>query len=303
MWLRNFGVVIATVIATASGAGCGGQPSESEASSVAPVTVAADATYTQSEVELPLESIPVGLSVSDSGDLYVLADEGLMKLSSGAAESEMLIPGLPWAYGFVVTAAGAVVGNLDYLQWVDLTDFTVTEIPVANVSEIWALAADRDGNVYLTGSSTPDGRVIKFGADLADPVNVPFPGLSGNSSMAVGPDGSIYVVSYFDDSILVLRPGSQEPEPMDLGGVEGVAKVATTPAGDVLVLVSDEAGSISTEASKVRLVRYAAGSSTPQELAEYVTDSWLVAAGNDGAIYYTAVDDGQWQLRKLTPQA
>jgi streptogramin lyase len=266
------------------------------------VTVAADVHYSESVVPISLDSTPTGLSVAPNGDLYIVTKKGLQTLAKGSTEPRTLVADIPSALGFVVTDKHAIVGYIEKLEIVDLADNGVEERAVANIGDIWGIAADLEDNVYLTGEGRPDGRVIKMNSELSDPVDVPFPGLNSNASIAVGPGGDVYVVDYFKGEITVVRPGKPAPELLDLKGAQGPTRVAASPAGDLFVLVNDHPGSFSTAPAGLTLLRYPVGGSAPVELAKYVTNAYQIAAGADGNVYYVRSQGEGYQLMKLSPQ-
>jgi len=292
-------VVIASALGVMLVAACSNPGSQSEA----PKTVAADAQYSETELPFAIESAPSGLAVAPSGELYMKTQENLESLEPGAAEPRVVVPDLPSAFGFAVTDSRAIAGNFENLVVVDLGNTTVEDLPVVNVGEIWAVAADPDGNVYVTGAGRPEGRVVKLDRELSKPTNIPFPDLAGNSSIAVGPDDAIYVVDFFAAEVRVLRHGEQNPATLQLEEAEGPVRVAVSPSGDLLVIDNLNPGRFSTDPLPVRLLRYPVGSTSPVELAKYDTNSYLIAADAAGNVYYTQEPgDGRTRVMKLSPK-
>lgn len=291
-------VVIASIAASMVVTSCAGSEPDRP-----PSSVAADADYTESVVPITLDEIPTGIGVAQDGQVYVLSADGLVSIGGESDQARTVASELPSAYGFAVMDDDqAIVGNFDLLEVVDLSDGSYLERPVANIDDIWGIAAGADGNVYVTGAGRSASTVIKFGPALTDPVNLPFPGLSSSASIAAGPDGSVYVVSFFDATVVALRPGTDEPAPLELDGADGPTRVATNSAGDLFILDSTDPGNFSTDPIGVRLLRYPAGATTPVELATFETNAYQIAAGHDGSVYYTRSDGDGYELVKLTPK-
>lgn len=235
-------------------AGCATQSefAQPKAGVAEPVSVDSDAAYVESQLPLEFDSVPTGLAVTASGDLYVMTADGLQTIDPESVESHLPAPDLPSAYGFAAARDDAVESN----------------------------------------------------PDLSAPNEMPVPGLHGNQSIAVGPNGNVYVLDWFADAIMVRLPGRDESATVNLAGAQGLTRVAVNAAGDLFVLVADDPGSgFSSEPVGVRLLRYPVGTAEAIELAKFDTDAHLIAAGADGAVYYTRSDVDGYQLIKLTPQS
>lgn len=239
-----------------------------------------------------------GLDVAPDGDVYVVTDS-VEVYRNGSGDPETIAANVGHAFGFAASARKAVVGNFSVLEAVDLDNHSVHERPVANVRKIFALAKDSDGNFYAAGSATPNWRLLRFDPDLSTVVDVPFPGLEETSSVAVGPDGLIYAINIFSDDVLVMRSGEQ-PTKLELNGIEGAQRIATTPTGDILIIRGDP-GHISTSALPVKLLRFPKGQKTPVEVASYETNSYLLAGDDAGNLYYSRGAGDDAELVKLTP--
>lgn len=139
-------------------------------------------------------------------------------------------------------------------------------------------AFDRDGNLFVTfsGSRGQDAPVSIY-VVRPDGTREPYvSGLPNPTSMAVGPDGALYVSSRFDGSVLRVEPGggSVATVATDLGVACGIAF-----APDGSLYVGDRSGSI------LRVVDQKATqiAALPPSVAAF-----HLAFGPDGALYVSA---------------
>jgi len=137
---------------------------------------------------------------------------------------------------------------------------------------------DRDGNLYVTFSGTrgqqvpvsifrvrPGGTRETFSSGIVNP-----------TSMAIGPDGRLYVSSRFEGTVYrVADDGSVEPFATDLGVCCGLAF-----DDDGLLFVGDRSGTVFRVDQKGQATIFA---SLPSSVAAF-----HVAMGPDEALYVTA---------------
>lgn len=137
---------------------------------------------------------------------------------------------------------------------------------------------DRDGNVYLTYSGTrgqqvpvsifrvrPNGTRETFSSGIVNP-----------TSMALGPDGSLYVSSRFEGIVYRVTPdGAAEPFASDLGVACGLA---FSTGGDWTLFVGDRSGTIFKVDQSGHATMFA---SLPASVAAFHL------AYGDGALYVT----------------
>ena len=137
---------------------------------------------------------------------------------------------------------------------------------------------DREGRLYLTHSgsrearpSVPLYRITRDGVKEALSIEIGNP-----TSLAVGPDGLVYVSSRFDGHVYRLQPGDRvERYATDLGVATGLA---FSPDGDLFV--GDRSGTI----FRVRPDRQVESFATlPSSVAAF-----HLAFGPDGCLYVTA---------------
>src|SRR3954449_1187343 len=102
--------------------------------------------------------------------------------------------------------------------------------PPAGVS-IEGLTADRRGNLYVAGRSTPPCPVFKVGTGVVGTLPAP----CGPAGLAFGPDGRLYVADI--NKIVVLRPTPGAPPAAEVpaAGVPGSNGNAWEERGDLWV--------------------------------------------------------------------
>ncbi|WP_249355760.1 hypothetical protein [Chloracidobacterium aggregatum] len=141
---------------------------------------------------------PRAVAVDASGTVYVADDARVRRISPG---------------GMVVTLAGSEPGCVD------------GPAEVARFDTLSSLALDRMGNLYLADAGnrrlrklSRDGQVSTLPVGLDDKVEVP---ILHPVAVAVGPDGTLYVLDVADFSIKAVLPGGQVIRLA--GGQQGIA--------------------------------------------------------------------------------
>ena len=169
----------------------------------------------------------------------------------------------------------------------DELDVTVDGVGVAQVSvaAVWATGLhqvdspvfDHDGNLYVTysGSRGQDASVSIFRV-TAQGAREPFAsGIVNATSMALGPDGALYVSSRFEGTVSRIRPnGSREPVASELGVACGLAFDAE---GDLYV--GDRSGTV---------FRLHGGVVTPFASLPASVAAFHLAMRPDGVLFVTA---------------
>ena len=160
----------------------------------------------------------------------------------------------------------------------------VGTVLTTGVHQVDSPLSDANGFVYLTHSGTRDTKapvpLYRVGPDgVREPIAVE---IANPTSMALGPDGSIYVSSRFEGQVYRLTPDLRaELFATDLGVATGLAC-----ASDGTLYVGDRSGTI---------LRISAGQSgeSARHVEAYATIPASVAAfhlalGPDGSLYVTA---------------
>jgi sugar lactone lactonase YvrE len=157
---------------------------------------------------------------------------------------------------------------------------TVAALLAADVHQVDSPVFDREGRLYATRSGSRDAKpqVPLFRID-AGGVKTPLAVEIGNpTSLAIGPDGRLYVSCRFDGHIYRMTLDSDTPDVERYATELGVATgLAFSPAGDLFV--GDRSGTI----FRVRDGRATAFATLPASVAAF-----HLAFGPDGCLYVAA---------------
>ncbi|OXR39767.1 Serine/threonine-protein kinase PknD [Nocardia cerradoensis] len=161
-----------------------------------------------------------------------------------------------WAWWPQQHLVGAAPGGAAMTGWEAQID-----LPLSTFSPD-GIAVSREGDVYVAGYQS----IEKLPAGRFVPEQVPIPGLSSTSGIALGPAGDLYITDYTKGRILKLAPGTSTPVPLPFTGLGErdpaassrpvLAGVGVDQAGDVFV----------TDPENSRVLKLPAGSDTPVEL-------------------------------------
>lgn len=147
-----------------------------------------------------------------------------------------------------------------------------TVLPFTGLTNPWSVAADKDGNVYVS----EQGRVVKLAAGSNDQTELPFTGVQNVGDVAADGAGNVYVVDSARDRVLKLAAGSKEATALPFSGLDNPRHLAVDSGGTVYV----------TDAA-ARVVTLPAGASaqTVLPLPEDMTYSAGVAVDRAANVY------------------
>ena len=226
----------------------------------------------------PQRALP-GARVLVTGTHLPVPVEGLPHVLVGESDARV-VAASPRSVRFVVpgdTPGGTLPVRIDECigapAWLQVARPLVSDVHMVD-SPVF----DRDGRVYVTHSGSRETRssvpLYRIGRDGAkEPLAIQ---IGNPTSLALGPDGLIYISSRFDGDVYRLLPGDQvERYATDLGVATGLA---FSPDGDLFV--GDRSGTI----FRVRPDRQVDTFATlPSSVAAF-----HLAYGPDGCLYVTA---------------
>lgn len=226
----------------------------------------------------PSRALP-GARVAVTGTHLPLPPEGLPHVLVGAADARV-VAASPHRVRIVVppdTEGGTLPVRIDECisepAWLQVGRTLVSDVHMVD-SPVF----DREGRLYVTHSGSRDARpsvplyrISHDGAKEALAIEIGNP-----TSLALGPDGLIYISSRFDGHVYRLQPGDRvERYATDLGVATGLA---FSPDGDLFV--GDRSGTIFRVRPDRQVETFA---SLPSSVAAF-----HLAYGPDHCVYVTA---------------
>lgn len=226
----------------------------------------------------PPRALP-GARVAVTGPLLPLPSTGLPHVLVGHADARV-VAASSRSVRFIVpsdTEGGALPVRIDECisdpAWLQVGRTVATDVHMVD-----SPVCDREGRLYLTHSGSrdarpsvplhrihPDGTKEAISIDIGNP-----------TSLAIGPDGLLYVSSRFDGHVFRLNPGDRvERYATDLGVATGLA---FSPDGDLFV--GDRSGTIFRVRPDRQVETFA---SLPSSVAAF-----HLAYGPDQCLYVTA---------------
>jgi sugar lactone lactonase YvrE len=145
-------------------------------------------------------------------------------------------------------------------------------LPFTGLTNPWSVAADKDGNVYVS----EQGRVVKLAAGSNDQTELPITGVKNVGDVAADGAGNVYVIDFAGNRVLKLAAGSNEPTALPFTGLDHPQHLAVD--NDGTVYVTDSAA---------RVVKLPAGASeqTVLPLSEDMTYPDGVAVDGAHGVY------------------
>ncbi len=195
-----------------------------------------------------------------------IAGTPALVVSLSSIRLALVVPPGVWGEGLEVAVDGTPVGQT-----------SVGEAWATGLHQVDSPVFDHDGSLYVTysGSRGQDASVSIFRV-TSQGAREPFAsGIVNATSMALGPDGALYVSSRFEGTVLRIRPdGSREPVASELGVACGLAFDAE---GDLYV--GDRSGTV---------FRIRGGVATPFASLPGSVAAFHLAMRPDGVLFVTA---------------
>jgi serine/threonine protein kinase, bacterial len=251
-------IAVVAVIVAAIGISALGKhgPSQSSPASSAPPT-SSERSY-RAQIELPFAGAnrPSGVAVDTAGNLYVIDETRVLKLSAGASTLEVLpFTGLNKPLGVAVDSAGDLyVTNTAMVLKLPAGSSQSTVLPFTNIGFLLGLAVDTTGNLYVTDNA--NNQLFKLAAGSSSPTVLASNGLGNPAGVAVDTTGTVYITDNGNNRVLKLTAGSSTPSVLPFTGLNQPQSVAVDTAGNLYV--SDDQNN--------RVLKLAAGSSNPSVL-------------------------------------
>ncbi|MCB0927964.1 MAG: hypothetical protein U0R77_12620 [Mycolicibacterium insubricum] len=203
------------------------------------IVMLADGTGEQTVVPFIGLDSPMGVAVDAAGTVYV-ADTNhhrVLALPAGSDhQTELPFTGLLRPSRVAVDAAGAVyVISLDIPQIYRLAPGETRAVALRftdSRSGGRGVAVDNACDVYV-GRLT--NTVVKASRDTDEHTALPFTGIDQLSSVAVGPDGTVYASGMHNNQVLELAPGADEQTVVPAQGLNVPTAVAVDTVGNVYI--------------------------------------------------------------------
>jgi serine/threonine protein kinase, bacterial len=176
-------------------------------------------------------------------------------------------------------------------------------LPFTDLTNPWAVAADKDGNVYVS----EQGRVVKLAAGSDAPTELPVTGVKSVGDVAADGTGNVYVVDFEGNRVLKLTPGSKVAAALPFTGLHNPQHLAVD--SDGTVYVTDSAARVvklaagASEQTVIPLnkeMRYPAGVAVDGAHNVYIADSrnhrivkYAAGSNNQTTISISGLDGGR----------
>lgn len=141
-------------------------------------------------------------------------------------------------------------------------------LPFGGLTNPWAVAADKNGNVYVS----QQGGVVKLAAGSNAQTELPVTGVKSVGDVAADGAGNVYVVDFEGNRVLKLTAGANAPTTLPFAGLDNPQHLAV-----------DDDGTVYVTDSAARVVKLPAGASDQTVLPLSAEMRYPAGVAVDGA--------------------
>ncbi|MGK2882859.1 MAG: serine/threonine-protein kinase PknD [Mycobacterium sp.] len=188
-------------------------------------------------------NFPIGITVDDSGDMYVVDNKNnrVVVMTESGTQSVLPFTGLDTPAGIALDDSGDVyVTDVNNNRVLRLAAGASTQevLPFTGLSSPSRIVIDDSGAVLVTDYD--NNRVLRLPRGSSNQEELPFTGLSSPSGIALDDSGAVYVTDGGNGRIVKLEDGSEDQEEVPFTNLGRPVGVAVSPGGAIYVTDFDD---------------------------------------------------------------